>query len=111
MNYPRQKTKQSRGNEKSSPGGGRKPTHLQRLILAPQEHLRRIAPSSPSIPSSKNGLLECRVHYVLYAPNVVANAVRRELLSHYACMRPRAGARTRDDAVCCGEEVPVPSRC
>jgi hypothetical protein len=39
--------------------------------------------------------------------HIVADAVWRKLLPHYTRVWPGAGARARDGAVCCGEEVGV----
>ena len=76
-------------------GGEEKPTHLQHLIPASQEHLRRPAYCVPCIPSRKNRLFERGVHRVLHAPNVVADTVWRELFSYNTHMWPGAGAQAQ----------------
>src|SRR5260221_7267554 len=83
------------------------PTHLQFLVTAPQEHPRHAAHCVPSVPPCKGGLPELWVHRVLHAPDVVAGAVRRELLPHHARVWPGAGACTRHNSICGGEEIGV----
>ena len=85
------------------------PTHLQLLVLAPQERPRGPAHCVSRVPPGKAGLPEHGVHRVLHAPNVrvVDGAIRGELLPHYTRVWPGAGAHARDGAICRGEEVGV----
>ena len=83
------------------------PTHLQVIVLAPQERLRRSAHRIPRVPPRERGLPKRGVHRVLHAPNVVTGTVWRELLPYDARVRPGSGARARGYALSRGEEIGV----